>query len=316
MEIIELPGYTLEEKLQIAKKHLVPKQLEAHGIAGTQVELADAALERIALGHTREAGVRTLEKRIADVCRSLAVEKVSGALPPGVGRLVTAAEIEKLLGPDKFENEQAERLAIPGVASGLAWTPAGGDVLFVEAAQMPGRGALILSGQLGAVMKESAQAAWSYVKANLERLGLAPEVLESQDFHVHVPAGATPKDGPSAGVTLFSALVSLLTGIKVRSDTAMTGEATLRGRVLPVGGIKEKVLAAHRMGYKRVLLPKRNGRDVAEIPEGARKELEIVLIETLDEALAHALEKSPLARTPAELLQAPRAQPRPLAANG
>jgi ATP-dependent Lon protease len=175
------------------------------------------------------------------------------------------------------------------VAIGLAWTPVGGDVLFIEAAQMAGKGQLILSGQLGSVMRESAQAAWSYLKANLERLGLSHEVLESQDLHIHVPAGATPKDGPSAGVTLFAALVSLLTGIKVRTDTAMTGELTLRGRVLPVGGIKEKVLAAHRLGYKRVLLPKRNARDIPEIPETARKELELILVETLDEVLAVAL---------------------------
>ena len=294
MEIIELPGYTLDEKVAIAKKHLVNKQLEAHGIGKLHVEIEDAALERIAQGHTREAGVRTLEKRIADVCRALAVESVSGSLPEGAGRVVSADEIETLLGPDKFEEERAARTSEPGVAAGLAWTPAGGDALFVEAAQMAGKGVVILSGQLGSVMKESAQAALSWVKANADRLGLKPGAIDKQDLHIHVPAGATPKDGPSAGVTLASALVSLLTGIRVRSDTAMTGEITLRGRVLPVGGIKEKILAAHRLGYKRVCIPRRNDRDLADVPETARRELEIILADQVEDVLAAVLETNPI----------------------
>jgi ATP-dependent Lon protease len=294
MEVIELPGYTLDEKLAIARRHLVGKQLDAHGLTPSQAHFDDAALERIVQGHTREAGVRALEKRIADLCRALAVEKASGALPDGVDRAITADEVERILGPDKFERDLDERVSIPGIASGLAWTPAGGDVLFVEATAMPGKGNFIVSGQLGGVMKESAQAAWSWVKSNAARIGIASEAIEGHDLHVHVPAGAQPKDGPSAGVTLVAAITSLFTGIKVRADVAMTGELTLRGRVLPIGGVKEKVLAAHRLGFKRVVLPKANARDLSEVPETARRELEVVFAETLDDVLAAALETKPV----------------------
>ncbi len=289
LEILEIPSYTLEEKSAIARAHLLPKQLEAHGLLGAQIELTDAALSRIATAHTREAGVRSLEKRIADVCRALAVEKASGTLAQP--RRIDEGEIEALLGPDRFQPEVREDAQAPGVAAGLAWTPVGGEVLYVEALRMPGKGQLILSGQLGEVMQESARAALSYVKANAAQLGVPASPMEGFDVHVHVPAGATPKDGPSAGVTLFTALVSLLSGVPVRADTAMTGEATLRGRVLPVGGIKEKVLAAHRLGLKRVVIPEACAAELREIPQRVRDELEVVLVKRMDEVLAAALDR-------------------------
>jgi len=289
MEILEIPSYTLEEKAAIARAHLLPKQIEAHGLSGSSIQMDEAALSRIVTAHTREAGVRSLEKRLADVCRALAVEKASGTLPQP--RVIQAAEIETLLGPDRFQPELREDAQSPGVAAGLAWTPVGGEVLYVEALRMPGRGQLILSGQLGDVMKESARAALSYLQANAAALGVPVEALRDSDVHVHVPAGATPKDGPSAGVTLFTALASLLSGIPVRADTAMTGEATLRGRVLPVGGIKEKVLAAHRLGLKRVVLPEACAAELREVPQQVRDELEIVLVKRMDEVLAAALDR-------------------------
>jgi ATP-dependent Lon protease len=289
MEILEIPSYTATEKKAIARAHLLPKQLEAHALAGAQVSVGDDALERIISAHTREAGVRSLEKRIADVCRALAVEKASGLLHEP--RTVDGAEIERLLGPDRFLPDLRETAGMPGVAAGLAWTPVGGEVLYVEALRMPGRGQLILSGQLGEVMRESARAAMSYVQANAASLGLPERPLENWDVHVHVPAGATPKDGPSAGVTLFTALVSLLSGIPVRGDTAMTGEATLRGRVLPVGGIKEKVLAAHRLGLRRVILPAACAGELREVPQEVRDDLEIVLVKRMEEVLDAALER-------------------------
>ena len=289
MEILQIPSYTLEEKAAIARAHLLPKQLEAHGLADTRVELTDAALDHIIRAHTREAGVRSLEKRLADVCRALAVEKAGGTLVEP--RKVDADELESILGPDRFQPELREDAGVPGVAAGLAWTPVGGEVLYVEALRMPGKGQLILSGQLGDVMKESARAALSYVQANAAQLGVAEKPLEGWDVHVHVPAGATPKDGPSAGVTLFTALVSLFSGVPVRTDTAMTGEATLRGRVLPVGGIKEKVLAAHRLGLKRVVIPEACAAELREVPQRVRDELEIVLVKRMDEVLNAALDR-------------------------
>src|SRR5438132_1322451 len=289
MEVLEIPSYTSEEKAAISRAHLLPKQLEAHGLSGVKVELTDEALNRVIAAHTREAGVRGLEKRLADVCRTLAVEKASGTLVEP--RRVEFDEIEPILGPDRFQPEVREDAGVPGVAAGLAWTPVGGEVLYVEALRMPGKGQLILSGQLGDVMKESARAALSYVQANAVQLGVGDKPLEGWDVHVHVPAGATPKDGPSAGVTLFTALVSLLSGVPVRTDTAMTGEATLRGRVLPVGGIKEKVLAAHRLGLKRVVIPQACAAELREIPQHVRDELEIVLVKRMDEVLNAALDR-------------------------
>ena len=298
MEIIELPGYTFEEKKQIATRHLVPKQLKEHGLKSDQLELTDKALAKLIVGYTREAGVRSLERRIADVCRGVAVEVAEGKVAEGAKRTVDEPDVGEILGPDKFYNEVAERTEVTGVATGLAWTAVGGDLLFIEATKMTGKGSLTLTGQLGDVMKESAQAALSYVRSKSAQLGIPGNFLEKQDIHIHFPAGAIPKDGPSAGVTILTALVSLLTGIRVRGDTAMTGEATLRGMVLPVGGIKEKVLAAHRAGIKRIILPERCRKDVLEVPEQARKEIEFLYATTMDQVLEWALESKPFKSSP------------------
>ncbi|GLK73979.1 endopeptidase La [Ancylobacter dichloromethanicus] len=287
MEIIPLTGYTDQEKLQIARRYLVRRQLEANGVTPEQVEVEDEALSAIIRAYTREAGVRNLEREIGRAVRHVAVDIAEGTVATakiGVGTL------PELLGPPVFEDEVALRVSVPGVATGLAWTPVGGDILFIEATRMPGRGGLILTGQLGEVMKESAQAAWSLVKSRAVELGIDPGLFATSDVHVHVPAGATPKDGPSAGVAMFTALVSLLTGRTVRKDTAMTGEISLRGLVLPVGGIKEKVVAAARAGLTRVMLPARNRRDYEDIPEDARDRLEFVWLERVDDAIANALE--------------------------
>ncbi|HSN40991.1 MAG TPA: endopeptidase La [Burkholderiales bacterium] len=286
MEIIQLPGYTEQEKLQIARRYLVGRQLEATGLRAGQLEIGDDALAAIIRDYTREAGVRNLEREIGSVCRNVAVRIAEGkAMQVKVG----AGDLAAILGPRRFEAEVAMRTGVPGVATGLAWTPVGGDILFVEATRMPGNGKLILTGQLGEVMKESAQAALSLVKARAPQLGIKDEMLGKSDIHVHVPAGATPKDGPSAGVAMFVALASLLTARAVRSDIAMTGEISLRGLVLPVGGIKEKVLAALRAGITTVMLPARNRNDLEEIPEDARGRLDLVWIESVDDALATAL---------------------------
>jgi ATP-dependent Lon protease len=286
MEVIQLPGYTEQEKLQIARRYLVGRQLAATGLSAERCDITDDALVTIIRDYTREAGVRNLEREIGSVCRHVAVRIAEGEC--GNVR-IDASAVAAILGPRKFEAEVAMHVSVPGVATGLAWTPVGGDILFVEATRMPGGGKLILTGQLGEVMKESAQAALSLVKARSEQLGITAEGLEKSDIHVHVPAGATPKDGPSAGVAMFVALASLLTGRSVRSDTAMTGEISLRGLVLPVGGIKEKVLAALRAGITTVLLPSRNQRDLEEIPADARAKLKLVWIERIDDALAAAL---------------------------
>jgi ATP-dependent Lon protease len=286
MEVIQLPGYTEQEKLQIARRYLVDRQFAATGLTAERCEIADGALAAIIGDYTREAGVRNLEREIGSVCRHVAVRIAEGE----TGKVtVGAAEIAAILGPRRFEAEIAMHVSVPGVATGLAWTPVGGDILFVEATRMPGSGKLILTGQLGDVMKESAQAALSLVKARSGQLGIEAEALEKSDIHVHVPAGATPKDGPSAGVAMFVALASLLTGRSVRSDTAMTGEISLRGLVLPVGGIKEKVLAALRAGITTVLLPSRNQRDLEDIPAEAREKLKLVWVERIDDALAASL---------------------------
>jgi ATP-dependent Lon protease len=292
MEVIQLPGYTAKEKLQIAKRYLVARQLESAGIKAEQCGISDAALLTIIDEYTREAGVRSLEREIGKVIRYVAVKIAEGE----VERMsIDEPDLAAILGPRRFEAEVAMRTGIPGVATGLAWTPVGGDILFIEATRMPGNGKLILTGQLGDVMKESAQAALSLVKARSAQLGVSPELLEKSDIHVHVPAGATPKDGPSAGVAMFVALSSLLTGRPVRSEVAMTGEISLRGLVLPIGGVKEKVLAALRAGIKTVMLPERNRRDLEEIPADAREQLQIVWIENAEQALATALSSVPLA---------------------
>ena len=287
MEVISLAGYTEDEKLEIAKAYLVRRQLEANGLTTGQVEVTDEALRAIIRAYTREAGVRNLEREIGSVMRHAAVRVAEGS----ADRIrIDAGELGAVLGAPRFENEVAMRTATPGVATGLAWTPVGGDILFIEASRMPGKGGLILTGQLGEVMRESVQAALTLVKSRAAELGIDAKLFQNNDIHVHVPAGATPKDGPSAGVAMFIALLSLLTGRTVRSDTAMTGEICLRGLVLPVGGIKEKVVAAAAAGLTRVMLPARNRRDYDDIPGQAREKLDFVWLETVDQAAEAALE--------------------------
>ncbi len=286
MEIIELPGYTQEEKLQIGRRYLVDRQLKANGLKEEQVSISDGALAEIVANYTREAGVRNLERKIGAVLRNVAV-RISEGTATNVA--IDEQAVQDILGSRRYESEVALRTSTAGVATGLAWTPVGGDILFIEATSMPGKGQLILTGQLGDVMKESAQAAFSLVKTRADTLGLGGFDFATRDLHIHLPAGAIPKDGPSAGVALFMALSSLLTSRKVRSDVAMTGEISLRGLVLPVGGIKEKTLAALRAGIHTVLLPARNRKDLEEIPESARNQLEFIWLETVDDALAAAL---------------------------
>lgn len=349
MELIELPGYIEEDKLEIARRYLLPRQLRASGIAELPLEVPDPTLQKIIRSYTREAGVRNLEREIGAVCRKIARRVAEGEIeapavvapapssgapgapessessealaPPGASELSESSEespasaasessaarpgaegpplrvapedLDKLLGPVKFEPELAERAGISGVAVGLAWTPAGGDILFVESTRMPGRGELRLTGSLGEVMRESAEAARSWLKHHAERLGLAPELFESCDLHIHVPAGAVPKDGPSAGIAMVVALASLLSGRTVPPDTAMTGEITLRGKVLPVGGIKEKVLAARRAGIRRVVLPEPNRRDAEQIEPELVKGLQFDYVSRVDEALEHILPSAP-----------------------
>ena len=286
MEMIDLSGYTEDEKVAIARRYLLPRQIRAHGLSENAAEMDEDAIRAIIRDYTREAGVRGLERAVATVLRHAAVRIAEGQ----AGRVsIHAADLREALGPARFENETALRTTIPGVATGLAWTPVGGDILFIEAARMPGTGRLILTGQLGEVMKESAQAALSLVKARAVSIGVDPAMFEASDIHIHVPAGAIPKDGPSAGIAMVIALVSLLSGRLVRSDTAMTGEISLRGLVLPVGGIKEKVSAAARAGITHVLLPARNAKDVEDIPSTVRAQLAIDLVDNVDEAVALAL---------------------------
>jgi len=294
MEIISLAGYTADEKLEIAHRYLVRRQMEANGLKPGQVEIDDDALRDIVQNYTREAGVRSLERQIGQALRNAAVRIAEGQSGP---IRITRDDLTPILGAARFESETAMRTSVPGVATGLAWTPVGGDILFIEATRIPGSGRLILTGQLGDVMKESAQAALSIVKNRAAALGIDASRFEKSDIHVHVPAGAIPKDGPSAGVAMFMALVSLMTERTVRSDTAMTGEISLRGLVLPVGGIKEKVVGAHRAGIKRIMLPARNRRDYDDIPETARKQIEFIWLERVEEAIAAALESVTEAET-------------------
>ena len=282
MEIIELPSYTGEEKLEIAKRYLVERQLKANGLSGQQAILPEETLRAVIADYTREAGVRNLERLIGSVLRHIAMRIAEGT---DESVTVEPADLHAILGPKRVESEVAMRTSVPGVATGLAWTPVGGDILFVEATRLPGKGQLILTGQLGDVMRESAQAALSLVKSSARRYGIDESLFERSDIHVHVPAGAIPKDGPSAGVAMFIALLSLLKDETVSHDTAMTGEISLRGMVLPVGGIKEKVLAAHRAGVTRVMLPARNRKDFEDIPESARQSLEFVWLEHVDDAI-------------------------------
>ena len=286
MEIIELTGYTEQEKLEIARRYLVARQLEANGMTAAQLRISDEALLRTAREYTREAGVRGLEREIGALFRSAAVKIAAGAASEVA---IEATDVEEILGSPRHESEVAMRTSVPGVATGLAWTPVGGDILFIEAAQTPGSGRLILTGQLGDVMKESAQAALSLVKSNAVELGVDPATFEKSDIHIHVPAGAIPKDGPSAGVSMYTALVSLLTRRVVRRDLAMTGEISLRGLVLPIGGVKEKAVAAARAGIRTVLLPARNRRDLEDIPASVRDSVEFLFVERVDELVRLAL---------------------------
>ena len=286
MEILQLPGYTELEKVKIAQSYLVPKQTKAHGLAASELTIDESALKAIIEDYTREAGVRNLEREIASVCRKVATRIAEGKATTVA---VDAATVRDLLGRPRFFAEVAERIDRPGVATGLVWTPVGGDIIFVEASLMPGKKTLKLTGLLGDTMRESAEAALSYVRSKARSYDIDPLFFEKNDIHIHVPAGAVPKDGPSAGITMVTALVSLLTGRPVRSDVAMTGEITLRGKVLPIGGVKEKVLGAHRAGIRIVILPKRNEHDLEELPPELKSEMTFVLAENADEALRAAL---------------------------
>ena len=286
MEIIELTGYTEQEKVEIAKRYLVKRQLEANGLKAEQASITEEALRQLAHEYTREAGVRNLERAIGAVLRNVAVRIAEGTITE---QTVGTDDLRPILGPPRFESDVAMRTSVPGVATGLAWTPVGGDILFIESTRVPGGGRLILTGQLGDVMRESAQAAMSLVKGRAERLGIDVALFKKTDVHIHIPAGAIPKDGPSAGVTMFTSLVSLFTGKTVDSTVAMTGEISLRGLVLPVGGIKEKVIAAHRAGIRTILLPARNRNDLEDVPEGVRKELRFVFCERVEDVLREAL---------------------------
>ena len=302
MEILELPGYTEDEKLAIAKGYLVPRQISENGLKPEEITFTDEAIREIIRSYTREAGVRQLERQLGAVCRSIATRVADGFQE---AMTVHKESLATYLGPQKFFNEIALRTSLPGVATGLAWTPFGGDILFIEATKMAGDGKLLLTGQLGNVMKESAQAALSLVKSRAETLGIDPDIFKKNDLHIHIPAGAIPKDGPSAGVTLFVALVSLLTGRRISKDVAMTGEISLRGLVLPVGGIKEKMLAARRAGISCVLLPELNRRDLEEIPVAGREGIRFEFLKTADEALQLALEpEAPGGFSPGERLAA------------
>jgi ATP-dependent Lon protease len=292
MELIQLSGYTEDEKVHIARMYLVPRQRDEHGLRSGQIEITDGALRRIIAEYTREAGVRTLERQVGTIARKVAAKVATDALFTAV---VDADEVDDYLGPPRVRSETAFRTSRAGVATGVAWTETGGDVLFVEAALLPGgSGQVTLTGQLGAVMQESARAALSHIRQQASELGISPEFLGKQDIHVHVPAGAIPKDGPSAGVTMATAIVSAARNVPVRSDVAMTGEITLSGLVLPVGGIREKALAARRQGIKTFILPQMNEQDLSELPQDVRTEMKFMPVRTLEEVLAVALPAGPV----------------------
>jgi ATP-dependent Lon protease len=290
MEIIELDGYTEEEKVKIAQQYLIPRQMRETSLQKGEVAFEEGAVQRIARDYTREAGVRNLEREIGSVCRKVTTRIAAGDTEPVV---VTWDSIPDFLGKPRFYSETAERTEMPGVSTGLVWTPVGGDIVFIEATKMKGKGALILTGKLGDVMRESAQAAMSYVRSQAHELGIKDTDFARNDIHLHVPAGAVPKDGPSAGVTIATALVSLLANRCVRPDVGMTGEITLRGQVLPIGGLKQKILAAHRVGLKTVIIPQRNEKDLDDIPEEVRKALNVVLVDRVEQVFKAALLERP-----------------------
>jgi ATP-dependent Lon protease len=287
MEVLMLHGYTLDEKIKIANRYLIPRQRDAHGLNAKQIKFTNGAVKQIIAGYTREAGLRNLEREIANVCRGVAAKIAQDEVESVV---VHVADLHDYLGPVRLTSETKARILTPGVATGLAWTPTGGELLYIEATAMKGRKGLTLTGQLGDVMKESATAALSFVRSNASKLGIDDDFFNSHDLHIHVPAGAIPKDGPSAGVTMLSALTSLLTDTRIRKDLAMTGEITLRGQVLPVGGIKEKVLAAHRAGIKTVILPALNRKDLEDIPKKVEKDIRFHFAEKMQDVLKRALE--------------------------
>jgi ATP-dependent Lon protease len=290
METIRLPGYTEQEKIKIARRYLLPRQAKENGLKVEEIHISDTIIGRIAREYTREAGLRNLERTLGSICRKLARRKAEGDDGPF---RVTASSLYKMLGPAEFLDDEMEKNLPPGVAMGLAWTPYGGELLHIEATTMPGKGNLILTGKLGDVMKESAQAALSYARSRSEKLGLDKDFAEKRDIHIHVPAGATPKDGPSAGVTLVTALISVLTDTPVCNDVCMTGEVTLRGRIMPVGGIKEKILAAVANNMRLAIIPKQNEKDLADIPSDLRRKIKIRTVEMIDEIWPLACEEIP-----------------------
>jgi len=306
MEVLELPGYSEEEKVQIAKKYLIPKQIEAHGLKDCRLAFEDEALKYIIRNYTREAGVRNLEREIANICRKVAVNIAENGAKALKSFKISAERVSELLGAPKYFSEVAERCAKSGVAIGLVWTAVGGEITFIEATKMKGKGNLTLTGSLGDVMKESAQAALSYIRSKAKSLGIDPDFFAKYDIHIHVPAGAIPKDGPSAGVTIATALASLLTDTPVRPDLTMTGEITLRGKVLPVGGVREKVLAAHRAGIKHIILPKHNEKDLGEIAPNVKDELSFEFVEEVDQVLELALPHSRTRQSLAKRLKTAR----------
>ena len=288
MEILHLPGYTEDEKVQIASRFLVPKQLEIHGLAGYKIQMPEEIIRHIIRRYTREAGVRSLEREIASISRKIA-RKVASKDPHE--RKLSLETMQKFLGVERFSDMDREKTDEIGMATGLAWTERGGELLFTEATLMNGKGRLMLTGKLGKVMQESARAALSYIRSCTQQLGLSTDFYQHFDFHVHIPEGAIPKDGPSAGITMATALISALTRNPVKRDVAMTGEITLRGKVLPIGGVKEKILAAHRAGVSTIILPRKNEKDLSEIPANVRKDLTVKLVDTMDEVLPIALMK-------------------------
>jgi ATP-dependent Lon protease len=298
MDVIQLSGYTDEEKFGIAKKYLLPKQIQAHGLDPKQVSITDNALKLVAREYTREAGVRNLERRIADLCRKAAREVAEGKQTK---IRIDEKRVRKWLGPRRFSGEVRKRTSDPGVATGLAVTAVGGDILFIEATAYPGKGRLTVTGQLGEVMQESATAAHSWVRSHAVELGIDPTWFADHDVHVHIPAGAIPKDGPSAGVTMATAIVSLVRGVPVSDEVAMTGEITLTGQVLPIGGVREKTLAAQRAGIKRVIIPHENEPDLEELPKETRQELDFVLADTVDQVLEAAFDGVSAVQRPAAL---------------
>ncbi|NOY26116.1 MAG: endopeptidase La, partial [Oligoflexia bacterium] len=299
MEVIEIPGYTMEDKVKIARNFILPEQLDAHGITEENVNISDAAIRCLIESYTGEAGVRSLKREIAAILRWVAKEVASETLEGTA--MITPEKVEEILGPIRFFNDVAERTSVPGVATGLAWTPVGGVILFIEATKFKGKGTMKLTGSLGDVMKESVGVANSYVRSAAREIGIDEDVFDKLDIHIHVPTGAVPKDGPSAGVTMLTAIVSLLTGICVDHTLAMTGEATLRGAVLPVGGIKEKVLAAHRAGIKTVIMPEKNRKDVVEIPKEIQDAMTFHFCSRMEQVLEVALGKDNLDACKAEL---------------